>query len=235
MPWWSPVLVRGGKALVGVTSASLVTTDHTIFQAMGSFGLILLILKLIDPGFLWPWLQDHLTGGRKTRSMWRESDPLPRTAAKQRTLFIHRMAIGRNSGMLLDFGAFREKLESMSDLPQIASLRLRYGEVPLGLPKSESASRLEEISYDESSLPPEVREVLQADSVMTLGDKYGDPFSGNPIMPEFLKITFADASVKNIEVYNLGILMFTDNSEETRRLFRIFTRIKESGGGPISG
>lgn len=114
---------------------------------------------------------------------------------------------------------------------KIEEIFLRYGEVPLGK-NSQVKPSLKEIQIHTDKMSASLRSRLNEDDVMSLGDSYGDPTTGDPVMYDFLRIKTKDGRIKEIEVYNLAIAMFMDNRDETRRLFRIINEIKgEQGTG----
>lgn len=51
--------------------------------------------------------------------------------------------------------------------------------------------------------------------------------AGDPSTFDFLRVTTSNGDLKEVEVFNLAFLMFSDNREETRRLFRIINAIKD--------
>ena len=114
---------------------------------------------------------------------------------------------------------------AINNQQKFAEVFLRFGQVPLGSNPQAKAS-LEEISFDTQSVPDFVTDRLVEDDVLTLADSYGDPMVGDPATFDFLRVKTTDGTKKEIEVYNLAIIMFMDNRDETRRLFRIVNTIK---------
>ena len=102
---------------------------------------------------------------------------------------------------------------------------LRYGQVPLGQ-NPDAEPSLEEITLSEDSIPAKVVEILDSDDVFSLAESYGNPVAGDPATFDFLRITLKNGREKEIEVFNMAIMMFMDNREETRRIFRIINAIK---------
>ena len=102
---------------------------------------------------------------------------------------------------------------------------LRYGCVPLGgNPHAEPS--LNEIILKGDQLNMELLQRLHEDDVLSLDDSYGDPLAGDPVLFDALRITLTDNSIKEIEVFNMAILLLLDNWDETRRLFRVINTIK---------
>ncbi len=108
---------------------------------------------------------------------------------------------------------------------------LRFGQIPYG-GNADAEPLLEEISLIGASISNSVSRRLNEDDVLSLGDSYGDATAGDPCTFDFLRVTTSDGIEKEIEVFNMVIMIFMDNREETRRLFRIINAIKgEQGGG----
>jgi len=109
---------------------------------------------------------------------------------------------------------------------------LRFGQVPLGA-NPDAEPLLEEVNLTDASISDSLLHRLTEDDVLTLGDSYGDSMAGDPSTFDFIKVTTSDGIEKKIEVFNLAIMMFMDNREETRRVFRIINAIKgeQDGGG----
>jgi len=110
--------------------------------------------------------------------------------------------------------------------PIIKEVFLRYGQLPLGTnPHAEPF--LEEIRLYNSAISDSLRTRLIEDDVFTLKNSYGDAGAGDPAIFEFLRIETSAGKKIEVEVFNLAILLFTKNTEETRRLFRIIKAIKD--------
>lgn len=108
---------------------------------------------------------------------------------------------------------------------QFSEVLIRFGQVSLG-GNPDGAPKFEEIRFKIDAIPESVTERLIEDDVFSLADSYGDPMAGDPTTFDFLRVKMADGTKKEIEIYNIAIMMFTDNCEETRRLFRIVNSIK---------
>ena len=109
---------------------------------------------------------------------------------------------------------------------KISKIFLRFGQVPLGSNPDANPS-LDEITLTGASIPEALSKKLIEDDVFSLGGSYGDSMAGDPSTFDFLKVTTSNGEVKEVEVFNMVLLMFSDNREETRRLFRIVNAIKE--------
>ena len=107
---------------------------------------------------------------------------------------------------------------------------LRFGQVPLGINPHEERS-LEDISFEGNEIPDQVSDRLNEDDVLSLNESYGDIAAGDPSSFDFLRVLTTCGVEKDIEVFNIAILLFMDNREETRRLFRIINTIKDEHGG----
>lgn len=118
----------------------------------------------------------------------------------------------------------------MVNKSQIEKIVFRYGQVSKGKDAS-IQSTVKEIILSGSEISENLRERIQSDDIFSLGESYGDPTTGDPIMFESIKLKTEDGTKMEIEVFNLAILMFTDNKEETRRLFRIINALKCEPGG----
>ena len=118
---------------------------------------------------------------------------------------------------------------------KIAKIFLRYGQVPLGS-NPDAKPSLDEITLSGTSIPDALSRKLIDDDVFSLSESYGDSMAGDPSTFDFLKVTTSNGELKQVEVFNLGLLMFSDNREETRRLFRIINAIKDGEqGAPSNG
>jgi hypothetical protein len=109
--------------------------------------------------------------------------------------------------------------------PEICEIFIRSGQLPLGK-NSHAKSDFNEIHLKPANISKEILEKLYADDVFTLASSYGNPAAGDPCMFDFLSVKMRDGSKIELNVFNLAILMFTENTEETRRLFRIINAIK---------
>jgi len=110
--------------------------------------------------------------------------------------------------------------------PRIVKIFLRYGQLPLGT-NPDAEPNLKDVELNEDDIPKDLSEILIDDDVISLGSSYGDPSAGDPAIFEFIRIDTSDGRAKEIEIFNLAMLLFTDNREETRRLFRIVNAIKK--------
>ena len=116
--------------------------------------------------------------------------------------------------------------------PVIEKVFLRYGQVPLGT-NLDAEPSLEEVEIRGSALSDALRTRLTDDDVFSLSNSYGDAEAGDPVTFDFMRITTSEGIKVEVEVFNIAILMFKDNTEETRRLFRIINAIKgeQDAGG----
>jgi len=118
---------------------------------------------------------------------------------------------------------------------KISKIFLRFGQVPL-VSNPEAKPSLDEITLTGSSIPDALSKKLIGDDVFSLTESYGDSMAGDPSTFDFLKVTTSNGELKEVEVFNLALLMFSDNREETRRLFRIINAIKDGEkGAPSNG
>jgi hypothetical protein len=108
----------------------------------------------------------------------------------------------------------------------ISKIFLRFGQVPLG-GNPDAKSFLDEITLTCASIPDALSRKLIEDDVFSLSESYGDSMAGDPSTFDFLRVTTSNGDLKEVEVFNLAVLMFSDNREETRRLFRIINAIKD--------
>ena len=111
--------------------------------------------------------------------------------------------------------------------PRIVKIFLRYGQLPLGT-NPDAEPNLKDVELNEDDIPKDLSEILIDEDVISLGSSYGDPSAGDPAIFEFIRIDTSDGRAKEIEIFNLAMLLFTDNREETRRLFRIVNAIKKA-------
>ena len=111
--------------------------------------------------------------------------------------------------------------------PRIVKIFLRYGQLPLGT-NPDAEPKLKDIELYDVDLPKDLSKILIDDDVFSLGSSYGDPSAGDPAMFEYIRVESSDGVTKEIEIFNLAILLFMDNREETRRLFRIVNAIKKA-------
>jgi hypothetical protein len=108
----------------------------------------------------------------------------------------------------------------------ITKIFLRFGQAPLG-GNPDAKPFLDEITLTRASISDALSRKLIEDDVFSLSESYGDPIAGDPSTFDFLRVTTSNGDLKEVEVFNLAILMFADNREETRRLFRIINAIKD--------
>jgi hypothetical protein len=108
----------------------------------------------------------------------------------------------------------------------ITKIFLRFGQAPLGV-NPDAKPFLDEITLTRASISDALSRKLIEDDVFSLSESYGDPIAGDPSTFDFLRVTTSNGDLKEVEVFNLAILMFSDNREETRRLFRIIHAIKD--------
>ena len=115
---------------------------------------------------------------------------------------------------------------------KFSKIFLRFGQVPLG-GNPDARPLLDEITLTGASISDTLSKRLNEDDVLSLLDSYGDSMAGDPSTFDFLRVTTSEGVDKEVEVFNMALLLFLDNREETRRLFRIVNAIKE--GEQVSG
>jgi hypothetical protein len=113
----------------------------------------------------------------------------------------------------------------METKPQIEEIVFRHGQIS-GRKDASAQSTVKEVVIRGSDISENLRERINSDDIFSLNESYGDPAAGDPILFEFVKLKTRDGRKKEIEVFNLAILMLMDNREETRRLFRIIHALK---------
>ena len=113
----------------------------------------------------------------------------------------------------------------MINQPVIINILLRHGQLPLGANPNAEA-KLQDVEFNGNPIPQGLIDILIKDDIWSLSPSYGDPSAGDPAMFDFIRIKASDGSTKEIEIFNMAILIFRDNNEETRRLFRIVNAIK---------
>lgn len=94
------------------------------------------------------------------------------------------------------------------------------------LKKKGDKSNCEVISFEGDAIPKDIIEAFSKDDYLTIKPRYGDPLWGTPIQYDYLTIE-DDQGTHTIEIYNRGILLFTDNTEETRRAHRIISAVEK--------
>jgi hypothetical protein len=109
--------------------------------------------------------------------------------------------------------------------PVIEEVFLRHGQLQLGM-NPDAEPSLEDIRICKSAISDSLRSILIEDDVFSLKASYGDAEAGDPSIFEFLRIETSTGKKTEVEVFNLAILLFTENTDETRRLFRIINAIK---------
>lgn len=113
--------------------------------------------------------------------------------------------------------------------PVIEEVFLRQGRLSLGT-NPDTESSIEDITICKSALSDSLLSRLIDDDVFSLKASYGDAEAGDPSIFEFLRIETSTGKKTEVEVFNLAILLFTENTDETRRLFRIINAIKGESG-----
>jgi len=113
--------------------------------------------------------------------------------------------------------------------PVIEEVFLRQGRLSLGT-NPDAESSIEDITICKSALSDSLLSRLIDDDVFSLKASYGDAEAGDPSIFEFLRIETSTGKKTEVEVFNLAILLFTENTDETRRLFRIINAIKGESG-----
>jgi len=94
------------------------------------------------------------------------------------------------------------------------------------LEKKGDKSNCEVISFEGDTIPEDIVEAFRKDDYLTIKPRYGDPSWGTPIQYDHLTID-DDQGKHTIEICNRGILLFTDNTEETRRAHRIISAVEK--------
>jgi hypothetical protein len=77
-----------------------------------------------------------------------------------------------------------------------------------------------QITFTAPDIPTDILKQLQEDDYISLRETYGDPSWGEPIQYDCLRIR-TRSGTKTIQIFNRGILLFIQNTEETRRAHRI--------------
>jgi hypothetical protein len=126
-----------------------------------------------------------------------------------------------------------KKMVALNRQRDYSEVFLRFGQISLGSnPHAEPS--LEEAVFTGNGISEELSARLNVDDVFSLEESYGDPMVGDPATFDFLRITTTNGEQKEIEVFNIAILMFMDNRDETRRLFRIINSIKDDADQPAT-
>jgi len=98
--------------------------------------------------------------------------------------------------------------------------------IPGFLEKKNDKSNCDAISFEGDTIPEDIIEAFRKDDYLTIKPRYGDPSWGTPIQYDHLIIE-DDQGTHTIEIYNRGILLLTDNTEETRRAHRIIYAVEK--------
>ena len=84
----------------------------------------------------------------------------------------------------------------------------------------------QEIIFSAPDIPPDILKQLLQDDYASLKSSYGDPSWGEPIQYDLLKIETLTGT-KTLEIFNRAILLFSQNSEETRRAHRVVHAVEK--------
>jgi len=94
------------------------------------------------------------------------------------------------------------------------------------LKNKKDKSQCEVISFEGDTIPEDIIEAFKKDDYLTIKSRYGEPAWGTPIQYDHLTIE-DDQGPHIIEIYNRAILLFIDNTEETRRAHRIIYAVEK--------
>ena len=94
------------------------------------------------------------------------------------------------------------------------------------LENKKDKSNCDVISFEGDTIPEDIIEAFKKDDYLTIKPRYGNPSWGTPIQYDHLTIE-DDQGTRTIEIYNRAILLFTDNTEETRRAHRIIYAVEK--------
>jgi hypothetical protein len=83
-----------------------------------------------------------------------------------------------------------------------------------------------EIMFSAPNIPPDIIKQFQQDDYLSLKSSYGDPSWGEPIQYDRIEIK-TTAGTKTLEIFNRAILLFTQNTEETRRAHRVIYAVEK--------
>jgi len=83
-----------------------------------------------------------------------------------------------------------------------------------------------EIIFSAPDIPADILNQLLQDDYVSLKSSYGNPSWGEPIQYDLLQIETGTGS-RSLEIFNRAILLFTQNSEETRRAHRVVYAVEK--------
>ena len=81
-----------------------------------------------------------------------------------------------------------------------------------------------------AEIPAVVRTAVSEEDLFNLGGVYGDQEIGDPVEYDHLKLILTDDTVE-ITVFNRGIMLFTSDDEEVRRIPRVLCKLDQPGEG----
>ena len=87
-------------------------------------------------------------------------------------------------------------------------------------------SKCPTVTFSSPDIPADILKQLCDDNYESLKESYGDPSWGSPIQYDYLEVE-SSARVKSLEIFNRAILLFTKNTEETRRAHRIMYSVEK--------
>lgn len=87
-------------------------------------------------------------------------------------------------------------------------------------------SKCPAVTFSSPGIPTDILKQLHEDDYESLKESYGDPSWGSPIQYDYLEVE-SSTGVKSLEIFNRAILLFTRNTEETRRAHRIMYSVEK--------
>jgi hypothetical protein len=82
-------------------------------------------------------------------------------------------------------------------------------------------------------IPQEILDAIDREQAADLEGTWGDPDAATPIQVELIDIETFDGDIITIEVFNRGVLLLAENSEDTRRLHRLSEILRTTNATPV--